>query len=202
MTSTVTSEIEVANLALGLVKEPGIGSFDDPTPASRWFKKHYIPSRHAVLARHRWNFAQTRAALVADSVAPLFDWSYAYTLPSDCMRMYPPTVDGRRASALLDHEVEGGKVLCNKSGPLYLRYVQDVENEALLDPLFVEAFVFYLASNVAHVLSGKRSLIDQYRRAFEGALSDARSVDAMQGTPDPVVTSDYISTRQQEWPYS
>lgn len=199
MVSTVTSEVEMANLALARLKEPGISAFDTSSVASRWFSQNYMPARRSALARHRWNFAQTRTVLSPTGTAPAFEWSYAYNLPSDCMRLYPITRDGKRASALIDHEVEGNQILTNTGPALYIRYVKDIENEALFDPLFVEAFSFHLAAGVAHVLTSKNSLVQTMQQAFRDVLAEARRNDAMQGEPDPEPVSDYILTRYESW---
>lgn len=200
MVATVSSPVEMANLALGHLKEPTIGAFDSTNVVTRWFRDHYKFSRHAVLARHRWNFAAARAVLSPTGSTPAFEWAYEYQIPSDCLRLfYPITLDGKRRSAPIDHEVEGRKILTNKSTALYIRYVQDITNEGLFDPLFVEAFAFYLAAGCAHVITSKNSLVQTMQDAFRRSVDDAGKVDAMQGTPDPEITSDYITVRDILW---
>ena len=201
MGGVVSSEVEMANLAVGLLKEPFIGSFDAPTTTARWFKQFYKPSRLAVLERHPWNFAAARISLGATGTKPAFDWQYEYMLPIDCLYYQPPRVMGARTGALVPHVPEGRSILTDYPAPLNLRYTVDVTDETLFSGLFAEAFSLYMAAKLSQTLTGKASLSTNLGRLFEDAIDQAKARDAMQGTPDESVQSENIGVRSQEASY-
>ena len=109
------SVIDICNSALQRVGATTILSLSDNSPEARACSVAYDSNRRDELRKHRWNFATQRAVLAPDSTAPAFDFDYAFTLPSDCLRVIRPnTYD-------LDWVVEGRKILTNDSDTLYLR---------------------------------------------------------------------------------
>ena len=195
MAGTVNTDVDMANLALAHLKEPGIQAFDYSSKAGRWFKANYAAKRDAFLAKHDWDFAMKLTALAADTQAPPFRWEYQYSLPADCLRVPRQTEDGGRNGRFLDYEVIGRKLMSDAEAPFYLRYVRRVESEAEFSPLFVDAFAFFLAGSLAHVITGKNSFAQTLLRQAEIALDDASLTDAMQSSVQPAAETGIVAIR-------
>lgn len=191
----MTTETDLCNMALDVLKEAPIDSIEDNRPIARWLKRNFYVTRDSVLAAADWNFAIKRATLSADSTAPAFGWEYAYTLPSDCIRIIPLTCAGEIEGRPIPHEVEGGKILTNASAPLKLRYIYRNENYGLYPASFQEALAGRLGMKMAHWLTGKQSYAQIANSMYNDALSRAWTLDAMQGTAPRAADSEWIDTR-------
>lgn len=58
-----SSDVDVANQALDLLKEAPITAFTDDTPEARWMARNYSTSRNAELREHPWKFALKRKTI-------------------------------------------------------------------------------------------------------------------------------------------
>lgn len=82
-----TSDVQIVNFALTLLGESRILSLDDNLKQAREAKAIYAMDRDALLAAHGWTFANARAILPALAAVPLFEYSTAFALPDDCLRV-------------------------------------------------------------------------------------------------------------------
>lgn len=195
MAGTVNTPVEMANLALAHLKEPGIQALDGSNTASRWFRANYAAKRDAALARADWDFALKLTALAAESTAPPFRWANQYKLPADCIRVPQQTEAGRPDGRWLTYEIIGDRLMSDAAAPFYLRYVHRVASESSFSPLFVEAFSYALAGGVAHVIASKNSLVQTMLEASEMAFERAVAQDTAQGTAHPNAQADILFDR-------
>lgn len=195
MAGTVNTEVDMANEALAHIKEAPISGFDGSNSAARWFSQHYKTKRDIFLAKHEWDFALGLVRLGEDGQQPAFRWDRQFKLPHDCLRVPTQTEGGRRDGRPIELEVVGSMLMTNAQAPFHLRYVRRITTESSFSPLFVEAFGYYLASGVAHVIAGKNSLVQTMEAQADRALSNARSVDAMQSTPQRAYDLEVIEVR-------
>lgn len=150
------NQVELCNLALGKVSATPITTIADVTPRAEACAREYQAALDEVLELAFWNFAMTRAALVA-TTAPAFGYSYAFTLPADFIAV--EVVNNANAKDY-DFErrfkIEGGKLLSDES-VANIVYVKngtlspDTADSfgALMTPLFVNCFTTLLASKIA-----------------------------------------------------
>src|SRR3990167_1498027 len=82
-------------MALTLLGEASITSLDDELDSARAIKRLYTIALDAALRNHNWNFAQLRRTLARHSIAPEWEFSYQYTLPTDpyCLRVLETSLD-------------------------------------------------------------------------------------------------------------
>ena len=83
--------LEICNSALIKLGVEPITSLDplvDDSKAARLCAATYEMIRDDLLASHYWNFAMKRATLVVNATGPLYDYSYAYDLPADSLRIH------------------------------------------------------------------------------------------------------------------
>lgn len=192
---STAARIDIYNMALDLLEERSSTSVTDGEPTTEWLNRNYPTARDAELRKHPWNFAIARTSISADTAAPAFDWTYAYTMPSGWLAALPPTVNGRQNTAPIPYELEGDKILTNQSAPLKLRYIQQITNEGLFDPLFVEALTAKLAFKMAHWLTGKTSFAERALETYRESITNARLSDALESTFPDAYADDVIAIR-------
>ena len=150
-----TSEIDICNLSLGKLRQPGIGSIDDPqTPAENQCAMFYHQTRRMLLASYDWTFAMDRISVAADGAAPAFQYTKQFTIPNTVLRVCSRHESDGTLIHPDDRAVEGNKVLVSvDSGPIYLRVVLDHTTVSAWSPLFVELMVLKLAASIASALA-------------------------------------------------
>jgi hypothetical protein len=191
----MTTETDICNRALDVLKEAPITSIDDQRPIGRWLKRNFAVERDALLEEAEWNFALKRASLPADSSPPAFGWDAAYTLPSDCIRLVPLTEDGQVEGRPIPHEVEGGKIFTDAPAPLKVRYVHRSENYATWPATFQKALSARLARGMAHWLTGKTSFLQIADAMYRDAMNSAWLSDAVQGTSPRAADTEWTDAR-------
>lgn len=191
----MTTETDIANLALDILKEAPITSLDQDRPTASWMKRNFDFNRDAVLAMMPWNCALKRVKLPADGTSPAFGWDYRYGLPSDCIRLLPVTNDGTMEGRPVQHEVEAGYVLTNKAGPLKVRYISRLKNYSAYPALLIEAVSARLALRMAHWMTGKSSYVQIAQAHFDRALHDAWLSDAIEGSSPRAADNEWIDAR-------
>jgi hypothetical protein len=115
------------------------------------------------------------------AVVPAFGWAYQFELPGDCLRVLE--VNGSEAGDWISDEwiVEGRWLLTNSSS-LRLVYIRDLGDEALTDPLFVQAFGLKLAVSLTEVIRGSSGKTGELLQVYDRVTAPlARRVDANEG---------------------
>lgn len=77
----------MANIALGRIGANNITDINEASPNAIKAAMVYEYVRDEVLQQKDWRFAKIRAALVKNATAPLYGHLYAYTMPSDFLRL-------------------------------------------------------------------------------------------------------------------
>ena len=186
-------EIEVINSALlHLGPDLQVTSRSDTSKEGRVANLRFDNVRDSVLRAGYWNFAVARAELVVDPAAePPFDYSYAYTLPTDpyCLKVLS-VVDGDN----YDWSVEGRRLVTNltEAKITYTARVVDVEQ---WDSLFAEAMTLKLAWAIAQGLKAKSTLIKSLWEQYEIAEAEAMGMDAQEGSVKVLDASDWLDAR-------
>ena len=195
-----TSEVTIANLALGKIGAGTIIALDEESTEARACRLHYAQTRDEVLRSHRWNFAIHPEQLVQDVEKPKFTWAFQYALPVDCLRVLQMNEwdMSRRSQAW---EIEGRRLLTNAT-TAWIRYIRRITDCNLFDSLFVEALSLRLASKIAPPLNGSlpmaQALMTEYIKVTSG---QARRTDAFEIQEDrrPAwMSSDLVASRFQQ----
>ncbi len=183
------SSTDVCNDALGQIGHNFITNINDSDRPAAVCKRFYDTSRDQVFRQNNWNFARKRANLARNLIAPLFEWTFSYQLPSDCIR--PLRVGTTDA---VPWKVEGRNILTDEEG-VSLLYTSRVLDPVQWDPLFYDALSILLASKLAkaliHDIKFSLSLFEQYSIA----ILEAAAVDGQEGTPDTIRVPDLIDIR-------
>ena len=176
------SDVDIASNALHEIGEKSITSFDDDSDRARLVKRFYDMTRDATLRAHPWNFAVTRRALAQESAAPIFEYDFAYALPTDpyCLRVlrthwtpgYPWKIEGR--------------LLLTDKDSVSILYVARITDPEKFDTLFTEAFTTRLASKLSIPVTGQTRLALDLFTLSMNKIQEARTVDGQEGTPETV----------------
>ena len=177
----MSSEVEIINSSLNMIGATNIISRTEDSKSARVANQRFDPVRDAVMRAHPWNCLVTRKAIAAEADSPAFTWAYQFTLPTDpyCLRVL------RLDYLDVDFRVEGRKILCDEEtiNLVYLGRQTDPNN---WDVLLIEAIAARLAADMSFALVQSSSLTTNMFALYESKLSEARCVDATEGTPGSV----------------
>jgi len=213
--------IDIWNTALVSLGVTAVTSTSDGSPQQKLISNVYPLFKQQFLADHVWNGAKKTASLsgltdnAGDAVAPVSRWSYAYTLPTDSLRIWrlnglenQPNHVGGMAINLWEIEcvvTDEGTVnedtrrcLCTDQSTAKIEYVFDVTDQkidTLLGPLVKHAMGRALAVYVAHNFGKNSTEIAQLEALAKEALLSAKGVDGQEGTPQIMGSTSLLGVR-------
>lgn len=200
---------EICNMAIAHL---GIGKSvtdidTDRTAEANALSKFYDAARDATLRDVRWPFATKVAALAVsdtDDVPGAGEaWGYAYTYPSDCLRILRIHQDGRRVDSR-DNEtayrvIQGSseKLICSDQGAAYLEYIYQVTTESLFSEDFALAFSYRLAVYIAPRLTGGSygNIFKNISAMYSYHIGLAKQNAANEAGTDTEPDSEYVRAR-------
>lgn len=147
--------------------------------------------RQAAIREGSWNFATRREQLGESVTAPEHGYDHQFPLPANCLRL----IEVHDLIAYSDYQLESGLILTNVSGPLNIRYLADITEPASWDALFAEAFALRIAWAIGTRIAGSGFDKAKVWQNYQGCLSAARRIDAMENPPIDREESDWISAR-------
>ena len=191
---SATSDVQICSNALLMIGQRPISSLTDSTGTlgdSVLLAANLWPMvRAAVLRSHPWNSAMKRVTLAPDTVAPAFDWSYAFTLPGDCLRVWTIGTDNEAPEWF----VENGKILLDDA-ICYLRYMFDNTDATTYDSMLTLAMTSGMAAAMAYAVTKSQTQQDAMIKLHQFHLKQARTVDGQEGTGENSPDSPLITVR-------
>ena len=190
-----TTKTDICNLSLSRIGAKAVTTAQitaDTDPRAQHCNRHYEQTRDALIRSHWWRFASDRATLVA-AATPSFEWSNAFDLPSDFLRMKSIFEDNNTTNktSLLPFALEDDLLLFSES-TCKIRYIKQVTDVTDFDPLFIEALVLQLAlkliSPLAGVGSAGQSLLEKLEKELfgrGGAMERIRTMDRQETNTIP-----------------
>ena len=170
----MASIVGICNGALNQLGATTILSLTEDSKNARLCNSRYTQVRDALFRTHPWNCLQKRIQIAADSTAPAWGFSYAYTLPADCLRLLK----------ILDYDsnykVEGRKILSNTSS-MKILYVARVTDPNEYDELLRETLSASLGADIAFGVTSNNQTATNMYNLFKEKLRDARFVDSTEG---------------------
>jgi len=174
----MASEVEICNRALQRLGAKTIVSLTEASKNARQCNLAYNPVRLKMLADHNWAFATQRAQLAADATAPEFGRANAFELPADYVRIADDYPEDNFNS--IDYVVEGRKILTDFDAPLEIRYIADITDPNLMDPIFREALSMNLANELVEVITQSNTKKLGIERDLKKVIAQARRRNAIQ----------------------
>lgn len=189
------SEVQICNLALMKFGNLSISTLEDATKEARFCKVFYPLMRDELVYSHPWNFALRRADISAQlATTPAFEWSYAYTLPADCLRVWElyGTED--------EWVVESGELLTNKEEEIYIRYIRQVTETGRFSPSFVNCLATRLgAEGAARLADDNKMRISLLEELYKIQIPAARIMNAMEGKRPARIDEQSIDNGNFSW---
>jgi len=170
----MASTVDICNGALNQLGATTILSLTEDSKNARLCNQRYTQVRDSVFRSHPWNCLQKRIELAADTTAPAWGFSYAYTLPSDCLRLL------RILDYDSNYKVEGRKILSNTSS-MKILYVARVTDPNEYDELLRETLSAALGADIAFGITSNNQTSQNMYQLFQEKLRDARFVDSTEG---------------------
>jgi len=170
----MASIVGICNGALNQLGATTILSLSEDSKNARLCNSRYTQVRDALFRSHPWNCLQKRVQIAADATAPAWGFTYAYTLPADCLRLLK----------ILDYDsnykVEGRKILSNTSS-MKILYVARVTDPNEYDELLRETLSASLGADIAFGVTSNNQTASNMYNLFKEKLRDARFVDSTEG---------------------
>lgn len=189
----MASEVEICNRALQRVGAKRIAALDGSDKESRECLVAYAPLRDFLLRSHPWSFAIKRAALAADSDAPIGTDSETpnaqYTWPTDALRILLPK------STSLDWIIEGRKILTSDAAPLYVRYIARITDPNTMDPMFRESLSCLIGDAICEPLTQSNTKRAGIRADLRDIIAEARRTNAIEKPPVESADDDWDTGR-------
>ena len=143
-----STKTDICNMALNRIGAKAVTAAQitaDTDPRAQDCNRHYDQTRDALIRSHWWRFASDRVALVV-TTTPAFEWAYAFTLPTNFLRMKSIYEDNNTTNktSLLPYALED-KILLFSESACQIRYIKQVTTVTDFDPLFIETFILQLA---------------------------------------------------------
>ncbi|MCY1396705.1 hypothetical protein D9M71_116870 [compost metagenome] len=197
------SDIEICNIALArvAVTQP-IASFTERSKAAEQCALFYAPMRELVLRDFPWPFAESIVAL-ADIGTPAPGWAYRYRYPADCAMLREIVRPGQRVELRSDMRTPfkvgydvGGRVVHTDQPEALARFTFNVEDPTYFDSLFVDAFAWKIACEVAVPLTSKAEFRQMAEQQYSMALTRAEAQAFEESQDDPEPESEFVTVRR------
>ena len=170
----MASTVDICNGALNQLGATTILSLTEDSKNARLCNSRYTQVRDGLFRTHPWNCLQKRVELAADTTAPAWGFTSAYTLPADCLRLLK----------ILDYDsnykVEGRKILSNTE-TMKILYISRVTDPNEYDESLREILSSALGSDIAFAVTSNNTTATNMYNLFQDKLKDARFIDSTEG---------------------
>jgi hypothetical protein len=186
------SNIDIANQALNMLGHESITAFSEDTNTASLVDQLFETARDTVLVGHPWNCLIARALLAQNGTGPTFGYTYAYTIPTDCLRvLYCDCVEDGYL-----WEIEGRTVVTNADTPLYIKYIKkdtNVDNWAIY---IYNLVILKLAAKLALALTEDGAKANSLEEKYMMKEREARFMDSAEGSAKVIDTDIFIQNRR------
>ena len=191
----MASAVDIANSALNLLGASTISAFTDDSKNARLINQRYEPVRNRVFRSHAWNCLHKRVQLAQNSTAPVVEYSHAYALPSDCLRVlkiHNGTTDSIASN--IDYKLEGRNIVTDE-GTVFIIYIALDTDPNNYDTYLQESIAHQLAADLAYAVTNNATLADKYMVRADERLREARFIDATENSLGTIESSEFTDAR-------
>ena len=191
----MASVVDMCNSALNLLGASTISALTDDSKNARLCNQRYDSVRNRVFRSHAWNCLHKRLQLAQNSTAPVIEYTYAYALPSDCLRVlkvHNGTTDSIKSA--IDYKLEGRNIVTDE-GTIYLIYVALDTDPNNYDTYLQESISHQLAADLCYAITNNASLANNYMSRADERLREARFIDATENSLDTVESNEFTDAR-------
>jgi hypothetical protein len=124
---------------------------------------------------------------------PVMGRQFSFVVPRDFLRLAP--FDPRYSMAIPDYLFEGSTMISNDPGPLNWRFVRDVIDTTLFDPLFITTLAAGVARTICEEVTQSTAKLSTINAIYEKALYEARVADGIESGPIEAEEDSWITVR-------
>ena len=191
----MASVVDMCNSALNLLGASTISSLTEDTKNARLCNQRFAPIRDRVFRSHNWNCLIKRVQLAQDSTGPVVEYTYGYTLPTDCLRVMKISNGSTDSIASdLDYKVEGRKIVTDIT-TIYLVYIALITDPNEYDSYLREAVSHQLAADICYAITNNSTLANNYMSRADERLREARFIDATENSLDTIEANEFTDAR-------
>ena len=188
------SNVSLANRAIQILGSTGtIESLTQDHPNARTMSRVLEPRRQALLRKYRWGFAITRASVAADGTQTTWGELNRYGKPNDFLRLLR---DSDQPDIRKDWKIEGAYIISDEASPLEFRYIADITDPTLWDPLFFEALAHDMAHETCKEVTGSTGAKQDIKDDLKAIVAEAKNAGAMEEDPQESVEDDWLLARR------
>jgi hypothetical protein len=191
----MASVVSMCNSALNLLGASTISALTDDSKNARLCNQRYEPIRDRVFRGHAWNCLHKRVQLAKNSTAPVVEYSNAYALPADCLRVlkiHNGTTDSIASS--IDYKLEGRNIVTDE-GTVFLIYIAKDTDPNNYDTYLQESISHQLAADIAYAVTNNATLAKNYMERADERLREARFIDATENSLGTIESSEFTDAR-------
>ena len=206
----MASDIDICNLALVKLGAQPIPSLTSNDPKAAVLNRVYPMLRDKLQRVYYWSFNLTYAELPVLTAAPPFEYSYAYSLPSDFLRLRLADVSNGSSQFVgmpgvnigdwnfnrnQDYRIVSGQIWTNVPAPLRIQYSRRVTDPTQFDTAFNESFACYIAYQLCEQLTGSTQKKAALEREYMMSMRDARMTNAVELPPETIPDDSFMQSR-------
>jgi hypothetical protein len=191
----MASVVDMCNSALNLLGASTISALTDDSKNARLCNQRYDSVRNRVFRSHAWNCLHKRVELAQNSTAPVIEYTYAYALPSDCLRVlkvHNGTTDS--IASAIDYKLEGRNIVTDE-GTVYLIYVALDTDPNNYDSYLQESISHQLAADLCYAITNNATLANNYMARADERLREARFIDATENSLGTIESNEFTDAR-------
>lgn len=184
----MSSKVQICSNAGLLLGQNPINDLSEVSDKALLAFNLYDYVRDAVIRANNWSCCIKRVILSPDVIAPVFGFSYQFSLPGDCLRILSVSWD----ESVIEHRVEGQKVLANTT-ELDLRYLFRNVDESSYDAGLIDVLTAAMTWHICQATTSSEGLWDRWQQAYMTKLRQQRAVDSQQNTQASFMDSPLLS---------
>ena len=191
----MASVVNMCNSSLNLLGASTITALTDDTKNARLCNQRYEPIRDRVFRGHAWNCLHKRIQLAQNSTAPVVEYSNAYALPADCLRVlkvHNGTTDSIKSA--IDYKLEGRNIVTDE-GTVFIIYIALDTDPNNYDTYLQESISHQLAADIAYAVTNNATLAKNYMERADERLREARFIDATENSLGTIESSEFTDAR-------
>lgn len=187
--------IGICNMAIGIVGGSPIMSLVDETVEAEQCALYYDVARSFCLESRDWTFAARTRQLAQDATPISSEFSYSFTLPSDCLVVREVSSDPTLRTRIT-YQKDANAIVTNSS-VVYIKYTRNITETTLFSPSFQTAVAHKLGEFISSTITGDKTLKRTLMQDSEFLLEGGGAIDGMQGSPKRAFASRLLNARRR-----
>jgi len=196
----LADQLGIVNKALGHISVAPIVSMSEASPAAQLATRIWDTCRQEVLKGHDWSFATSITALsTANYTIVAQDWQYAYQYPAvalEVWHVYYTAKDKKQDFRVVYDPVNAAKVILSNTVDAIAEYTYDLTVTTGYDAHFVSVLAYFLAANMAKLLTGDSDLAKKMLDMYNSYMSDAERMSSYEAGGPATPQSAFVDARE------